>query len=610
MEDDQTQVPTPEPRSATRPGSDGEHEIQRRIGSTERADRFYGDQMLDHLNERMREFVGLQEMFFLATADGNGECDSTFRAGPPGFLQVLDERTLVFPEYRGNGVHASLGNIRENPHLGIMLIDFLRARIGLHINGKAQIVLDDDIRAEHPELPVESVPGRRAEMWVKVTVEEAYIHCAKHIPHLQRAPKRTARDWGTDDYKRKGGDFFGVARDRKDGVREPLTATAAAQTPQTAPPEDADGTSTGYPEAGDVRPPRPDTGVVPSQRPAPGEAQPARPAEPAERPVPASSVPTDGPPAPVAPPGAPPVPPPTPVAGAPALPPVPDAPAPPVAPPTPVSAVPLPPDTRPASPPPPAQPPAPPPYVPPLPSGGPSAGQPWAEPHSSAGPPPAAPPVPPPSPAVPPAPVPEEGQQPAAPPPLPRRSPARSRPAVTAWRSTRARQAANPPAPRPAKPIEPALPELTFTQPGPIAPESVTVPESVVIPVPPSAPVPPAAPEQAVSEPVGPTVPAGAIEPARAIEPAESAAVVEPAGGAESGLSESAEAMAAEGHQPAPPQPVLDWQREALRVLADAEARGRPCTQAEREADQDRLASVSANGDDTTFEDWFGSPAD
>ncbi|WP_461030122.1 pyridoxamine 5'-phosphate oxidase family protein, partial [Streptomyces sparsus] len=188
--------------------------MQERLGSTGRADRFYDEQLLDHLNERMREFAQRQEMFFLATADRNGECDSSFRAGPQGFLQVLDERTLAYPEYRGNGVHASLGNIEENPRLGILMIDFVRARIGLHVNGRAEIVEDAEIRAEHPHLPHDPVPGRRPELWVRVTVEEAYIHCAKHIPHLQYAPKRPAREWGTDDYKRKGGDFFGAARDR------------------------------------------------------------------------------------------------------------------------------------------------------------------------------------------------------------------------------------------------------------------------------------------------------------------------------------------------------------------------------------------------------------
>src|SRR3954464_15265951 len=106
-----------------RPGSDGEHRLQRRLNTDDRADRFYEEQVLDRLNDRMREFVGRQEMFFLATADRHGECDSTFRAGPPGFLRVFDDKTLAYPEYRGNGVMASLGNLQENPHLGILMID-------------------------------------------------------------------------------------------------------------------------------------------------------------------------------------------------------------------------------------------------------------------------------------------------------------------------------------------------------------------------------------------------------------------------------------------------------------------------------------------------------
>ncbi|MGY0060059.1 pyridoxamine 5'-phosphate oxidase family protein [Streptomyces sp. LZ34] len=245
-----------------RPGSAGEHLLQRRLGTGDRADRFYDEQVLDRLNDRMREFVGRQEMFFLATADRHGECDSTFRAGPPGFLRVLDDRTLAYPEYRGNGVLASLGNIEENPHLGILLIDFLRDRIGLHINGRARVVEDAEMRVAHPGLPVDPVPGRRAVVWVEVTVEEAYIHCAKHIPRLQKAPVQRRvgaavgtgvgtgigtgvgtgigtgvdtgngtgdggaadrdRDWGTDDVRRKGGDFFGAAADVREGRRAPV----------------------------------------------------------------------------------------------------------------------------------------------------------------------------------------------------------------------------------------------------------------------------------------------------------------------------------------------------------------------------------------------------
>ncbi|MFD5733565.1 pyridoxamine 5'-phosphate oxidase family protein [Streptomyces sioyaensis] len=209
-----------------RPGSDGEHLVQQRLGTIERADRFYGDQVLDHLNVRMQEFVARQEMFFLATADRHGECDSTFRAGPPGFVQVLDARTLAYPEYRGNGVMASIGNMSENPRLGILMIDFTRDRIGLHINGRARVVMDDEMRAHHAGLPVDPIPGRRAQLWVTVEVEEAYIHCAKHIPHLQKVPaqQRGARAWGTDDVKRKGGDFFGAAAEA--GERPPFQRAA------------------------------------------------------------------------------------------------------------------------------------------------------------------------------------------------------------------------------------------------------------------------------------------------------------------------------------------------------------------------------------------------
>lgn len=205
---------------AQRPGSDGEHRIQEELGTVARADRFYDDQVRDRLNPRMREFVARQEMFFLSTADRRGECDSTFRAGPPGFVRVLDDRTLAYPEYRGNGVMASLGNIRENPQVGILLIDFTRDRIGLHVNGRALLVPDERMRAAHPDLPVDPVPGRRPQLWVQVEVEEAYIHCSKHIPRLVKAPLPTSagagagRPWGTDDVRRKGGDYFGAAAER------------------------------------------------------------------------------------------------------------------------------------------------------------------------------------------------------------------------------------------------------------------------------------------------------------------------------------------------------------------------------------------------------------
>jgi predicted pyridoxine 5'-phosphate oxidase superfamily flavin-nucleotide-binding protein len=192
-------------RPVEQPGSRGEHFLQCALETSDRATRFYDDQVLDHLNPAMAEFVSRMEMAFISTADADGECDSSLRAGPAGFLRVIDSRTVAYPEYRGNGVMASLGNIMENPHVGMLLVDFADGLIGLHVNGRARIAPREEIATE----------DRKVERWVVVEVQEAYIHCRKHIPRM--IPVDRVRDWGTDDVKRKGGDYFGVKAGRESG---------------------------------------------------------------------------------------------------------------------------------------------------------------------------------------------------------------------------------------------------------------------------------------------------------------------------------------------------------------------------------------------------------
>ncbi|WP_042387171.1 pyridoxamine 5'-phosphate oxidase family protein [Streptacidiphilus melanogenes] len=170
-------------------GSAGERALQQRQGTTERAAAFYDRQVHPYLTPAMSEFIARMSMVFLSTADSQGSCDASFRGGPPGFVQVLSDRTLAYPEYRGNGVMASAGNITENPHLGMLFLDFTRDHIGLHVNGTAALHTDAQVRGSHPHLPVDPAPGRRPELWVHVTVDEAYIHCSKHIPHLEPAAR-------------------------------------------------------------------------------------------------------------------------------------------------------------------------------------------------------------------------------------------------------------------------------------------------------------------------------------------------------------------------------------------------------------------------------------
>jgi uncharacterized protein len=204
---------------AHRPGSAGEHALQCELGSTERADRFYADQVRDRLLPAMAEFVERMEMVFVASSDAHGECDSSLRAGPPGFIRVLDEHTVAYPEYRGNGVHASLGNIAENGHVGLLMVDFVQDLIGLHVNGTARMVDDREFRAAYPGVPADVAAGRRAERWVVVDIAEAYVHCRKHIPRMERVTERRA--WGTDNPGRKGGDYF-AAKGTPQAVPRPV----------------------------------------------------------------------------------------------------------------------------------------------------------------------------------------------------------------------------------------------------------------------------------------------------------------------------------------------------------------------------------------------------
>ena len=191
--------------------SNGETELQKIHNTIKSASSFYNSQVLDYLNTEMQNFISDQEMVFLATSNSQGECDSSFRAGPKGFIKVLDNYTLIFPEFKGNGVMASLGNIYENPQIGLMFIDFFTSSIGLHVNGKAEIITEKEAsKFVNPiDKAIAEKDGKhKTKLWVKIKVKEAYIHCAKHIPKLKKQEKII--HWGTDDEKLKGGDFFNV----------------------------------------------------------------------------------------------------------------------------------------------------------------------------------------------------------------------------------------------------------------------------------------------------------------------------------------------------------------------------------------------------------------
>lgn len=189
-------------------GSEGEHVVQQQRGTQARAQMFYDRQMQSQLSERMVQLIGELEMVFVATADAAGNCDCSPRFGLPGFVRVLDAGTLAYPEYRGNGVFASLGNIHENPHAGLVFLDFFRTTVGLHVNGTAKIYQSVELPAAWAEALTASLNpgGPEIHCWVVIVVDEAYIHCSKHVPKLKKQSKPIS--WGTDDPVAKSDCFF------------------------------------------------------------------------------------------------------------------------------------------------------------------------------------------------------------------------------------------------------------------------------------------------------------------------------------------------------------------------------------------------------------------
>jgi len=176
----------------TLPGCEGEHKLQEKYETQANAKRFYEREVYDYITDVMDTFIQKQTMLFIATSDKSGECDSSFRSAQKDFVKVLDKKRLIYPEFNGNGVMASLGNISENGHIGMLFIDFFDTLSGLHVNGKADIV-DNDALEQHLSkdecLKVAELTQTLSQeqvTWVLVSVEEAYIHCSKNIPTLQK----------------------------------------------------------------------------------------------------------------------------------------------------------------------------------------------------------------------------------------------------------------------------------------------------------------------------------------------------------------------------------------------------------------------------------------
>jgi predicted pyridoxine 5'-phosphate oxidase superfamily flavin-nucleotide-binding protein len=151
-------------------------------------DRFDTRRLADRIDERIvrttiddddRAFIEGADMFFIATADEQGRPQCSYKGGDPGFVQVLDERTIAFPLYDGNGMYLTAGNALTNPHVGLLFIDFEQRR-RLRLNGVASVSGDDPLLAEFPE----------AQLLVRIEASEVFPNCPRYI-HEYRLVRRS-----------------------------------------------------------------------------------------------------------------------------------------------------------------------------------------------------------------------------------------------------------------------------------------------------------------------------------------------------------------------------------------------------------------------------------
>jgi PPOX class probable FMN-dependent enzyme len=129
---------------------------------------------ISRLDEHCREFIARSPFLFLATSNARGDCDVSPKGDAPGFVQVLDDETIVIPDRPGNNRLDSLTNILENPHAGVLFL-IPGADWTLRVGGRASIVRDADVLEQC------AVAGKPPALAIALKVEEAFLHCPKCV---------------------------------------------------------------------------------------------------------------------------------------------------------------------------------------------------------------------------------------------------------------------------------------------------------------------------------------------------------------------------------------------------------------------------------------------
>jgi uncharacterized protein len=152
----------------------GSRQLQDTFGTRALADRLEDVNLRTAFNDADRAFIESMDMLFLATADEHGHPQCSYKGGDPGFVRVVGERQLAIPNYDGNGMYLSWGNVGVNPHVGLLFIDFTAQR-RMRVNGSASINPDDALLGSFPE----------AQFVVRITATEIFPNCPRYIHRME-----------------------------------------------------------------------------------------------------------------------------------------------------------------------------------------------------------------------------------------------------------------------------------------------------------------------------------------------------------------------------------------------------------------------------------------
>jgi predicted pyridoxine 5'-phosphate oxidase superfamily flavin-nucleotide-binding protein len=159
--------------------SGASRKLQDRFDTRRLADRIEERIVHDRIDDGDRAFIEARDMFFIATTDEEGQPQCSYKGGEPGFVRVLDDTTIAFPIYDGNGMYLTAGNLVATKNVGLLFIDF-EGRKRMRLNGVASVDDADPLLPEYPE----------AQLVVRVHATEVFPNCPRYI-HEYKLVKRS-----------------------------------------------------------------------------------------------------------------------------------------------------------------------------------------------------------------------------------------------------------------------------------------------------------------------------------------------------------------------------------------------------------------------------------